>query len=60
VSEDADIAMLNLEAEGFEQMGRFQYVAARKNDVWALPVIAFGRLFLRYYETLLCYVVMAR
>jgi outer membrane protein assembly factor BamB len=60
VSEDGEIALLNLEAEGFEQMGRFQFVAGRKNDVWAHPVIANGRLYLRYNETLHCYDVKAR
>lgn len=60
VSEDGEIALLKPGAESFEQLGRFRFVSGRKNDAWAHPVIANGRLYLRYNETLLCYDVKAR
>jgi outer membrane protein assembly factor BamB len=60
LGEDGEIALLKLGAGGFEQMGRFRFVSGRRSDVWAHPVIANGRLYLRYNETLFCYDVKAR
>lgn len=60
VSEDGEIALLKPGAEGFETKGRFQFVSGRRNDVWAHPVIANGRLYLRYNETLHCNDVKAQ
>lgn len=59
-SEEGEIALLRPAAEGFAPAGRFRFVSGRKNDAWAHPVIANGRLHLRYNETLICFDVKAR
>ena len=50
-----DVVLLEPTKGGAKVVGRFPLVAARKKDAWAHPVIAGGRLFLRYHDTLYCY-----
>jgi outer membrane protein assembly factor BamB len=60
LSEEGEVALLNPGAKGFEVAGRFRLVPGRKSDAWTHPVIANGRLYLRYHETLFCYDVRVK
>ena len=60
VSEEGEVALLKAGPSGFETTGCFRLVPERKSDVWTHPVIANGRLYLRYHETLFCYDVRAK
>lgn len=60
VAEDGEIALLNPTPHGFEFAGRFRLLPERVSDAWAHPVLADGRLYLRYHETLFCFEVRAR
>jgi len=60
VSEEGEVALLQPSGAGFAFRGRFRLLPERKNDVWAHPVIAHGRLYLRHHETLFCYDLAAR
>lgn len=60
LSEQGEAVLLEPRAERFEVEGRFRLVPERKSDVWTHPVIANGRLYLRYHETLFCYDVRAK
>lgn len=57
--EDGEMALVKPAAENLEIVGRFKLVPERKSDAWAHPVIANGRLYLRYHGTLFCYDVRA-
>jgi hypothetical protein len=57
MAEDGEVALLAPAANGFEFAGRFRLVPERVSDAWAHPVIAHGRLYLRYHETLFCFQV---
>lgn len=59
LSEEGEAVLLKAGQDGFDYTGRFHLVAGRKTDVWTHPVIAHGRLYLRYQETLYCYEVRA-
>lgn len=59
LAEDGEVALLNPATNGFEFAGRFRLVPERVSDAWAHPVIAHGRLYLRYHETLFCFDVRA-
>ncbi len=60
LTQDGEMVLLKLAAAGFEYAGRFPFIAERKNDVWAHPVILDGRLYLRYHENLSCYDIRAK
>jgi outer membrane protein assembly factor BamB len=60
VSEEGEVALLRSGSSGLESAGGFRLVPERKSDVWTHPVIANGRLYLRYHETLFCYDVRAK
>jgi len=60
LSEEGEAALLNPTANGFEVLGRLRLVPERKSDAWTHPVIANGRLYLRYHETLFGYDVRAK
>lgn len=60
LSEEGEAALLHPGANEFEVAGRFRLVPERKSDAWTHPVIAHGRLYLRYHETLFCYNVRAK
>jgi len=60
VSEEGEVALLKAGSGGLESTGRFQLVPERKSDVWTHPVIANGRLYLRYHDTLFCFDGRAR
>jgi outer membrane protein assembly factor BamB len=59
LAEDGEVALLNPTANEFEFAGRFRLVPERVSDAWTHPVIARGRLFLRYHDTLFCFEVRA-
>ena len=47
------VGLVHAKPDAFEQVGEFR-VEGRGNS-WAYPVVASGKLFLRYHETLYCY-----
>ncbi len=55
LSEEGDMALLELTASAFEFKGRFRLVPERQSDVWAHPVLLDGKLYLRCHENLFCY-----
>jgi len=60
LSEEGEVVLLDTGAKAFDVTGRFRLVPERKGDAWTHPVIANGRLYLRYHETLFCYDVRPR
>jgi len=60
LSEQGEAVLLNPGMDRFEVKGRFRLVPERKSDAWTHPVIANGRLYLRYHETLFCYDVRVK
>jgi outer membrane protein assembly factor BamB len=60
LTQDGEMALLELSPAGFQFAGRFQFVTERKHDVWTHPVILDGRLYLRHHENLSCYDIRAR
>jgi outer membrane protein assembly factor BamB len=60
LSEEGEVALLKPVPDAFNVVGRFRLVPERKSDAWTHPVIADGRLYLRYQETLYCYDVRAK
>jgi outer membrane protein assembly factor BamB len=55
LTQQGEAVLLKPTAGGAEIVGRFRLVSPRKNDAWTHPVVAGGRLFLRYGGTLYCY-----
>ncbi len=55
LAEDGEVALLRPGASGFDVAGRFRLVTQRVSDAWTHPVIANGRLYLRYHQTLYCF-----
>src|SRR5688572_19214338 len=55
LGEDGEMALIKPTGEKLEIVGRFKLVPERKSDAWAHPVIANGRLYLRYHEKLSSY-----
>jgi len=57
---DGTLARINATTKGWEETGRFKIpklsaVTPKRKGVWAHPVIANGKLYLRDYELLYCY-----
>lgn len=50
-----EMMLLEPARDGVRITGRFRLVEPGRKDAWAHPVIAKGRLFLRYHDTLYCY-----
>ena len=46
--------------EGYKEKGRFDQPDRSKQNSWAHPVIAGGKLYLRDMDVLLCYDVKAK
>jgi outer membrane protein assembly factor BamB len=59
LSQEGEAALLEPSGNGFRFAGRFRLTPSRVSDAWAHPVIAGGRLYLRYHERLYCYDVRA-
>jgi len=55
LSQEGEAALLEPIAGGAKIAGRFRLVEAKENDAWAHPVIAKGRLYLRYHDALYAY-----
>jgi outer membrane protein assembly factor BamB len=60
LDERGTAALLEPGADGLQIAGRFRLFTERARDAWAHPVLAAGRLYLRYHDTLWCYDVQAR
>ena len=54
------VVMIEASPEGFKAHGRFEQPDRSKKKAWPYPVIAHGKLFLRDWDTLLCYDVKAK
>jgi len=57
LSEDGWMRLLAAGETQFQVKGAFRLAEARARDAWAHPVVYDGRLYLRYHDTLRCYVV---
>jgi len=55
LSQDGVMSLLEPGETGFQVRGRFRLAKPPKPDVWAVPVICDGRLYLRYHDALYCY-----
>lgn len=55
LSQSGEMRLIRPTRTGFEVKGRFRLTPERRDDVWAHPVIADGRLYLRDHDTLYCY-----
>ena len=60
LDETGTAGLLTLSTDGLKIAGRFRLCDDRVRDAWAHPVLADGRLYLRYHDTLWCYDVKAR
>jgi len=54
-SEDGRMSLVEATPRGFHLRGRFEQPARSNRKSWPHPVIAYGRLFLRDQDVLLCY-----
>jgi outer membrane protein assembly factor BamB len=59
LAEDGQVALVRPMPSKFEIDGLFRLVPQRVHDAWAHPVLLNGRLYLRYHDSLWCYVVHA-
>jgi hypothetical protein len=51
-----DAFLINPDPSGFKKMGEVKSaIADVKNPAWTVPVIANGKLYLRYMQQLVCY-----
>jgi outer membrane protein assembly factor BamB len=55
LSQEGEMALIKPTPQGFDFEGRFRLVPKRVTDAWAHPVIAGGKLYLRFHDTLFCY-----
>lgn len=55
LSQEGEMALVQLSTEGFTIKSRFRLTPKKVNDAWAHPVILDKKLYLRYHETLYCY-----
>jgi len=60
LDESGAVGLLEVGTDGLQIAGRFCLVADRVRDAWAHPVLADGRLYLRYHDTLWCFDVRRR
>jgi hypothetical protein len=59
LSQEGEMALVQLDAQGFALKGRFRLTPPKVTDAWTHPVILDGRLYLRYQENLYCYEIRA-
>ena len=57
--EKGEIALVKINADGYEQVGSFRIRKGSKEH-WAHPALSNGRLYVRHGEALLCYDIKAR
>jgi outer membrane protein assembly factor BamB len=57
LDEQGTAALVSLGPRGLEVSGRFQFAGPGIKDAWAHPVLLDGRLYLRYHDSLACYLV---
>ncbi|MHC4403381.1 MAG: PQQ-binding-like beta-propeller repeat protein [Planctomycetota bacterium] len=55
LDESGAVGLVELQGDGLELAGRFRVLPDRARDAWAHPVLADGRLYLRYHHALWCY-----
>jgi len=58
-SERGPIALVEATPNGYKEMGRFEQPDRSKQNAWAHPVVAGGKLYIRDWDILLCYDVKA-
>ena len=54
------VGLLEPTPEGYREKGRFNQPERRKENSWAHPVVAGGKLYLRDQDLLFCYDIQAR
>ena len=54
------VVLIEASPDGFKEHGRFEQPDRSGKTAWPYPVIAHGKLYLRDWDTLLCYDVKAR
>ncbi len=57
LDEQGTAALASPGPHGLEVSGRFQFAGPGIKDAWAHPVLLDGRLYLRYHDSLACYLV---
>jgi len=57
--EDGHMLLLEPLEDRFKTHGFFRPIDTRRQDAWAHPVVLQGHLYLRYHETLFCYLLAA-
>jgi outer membrane protein assembly factor BamB len=55
LDETGAVGLLKPGADSLEIVGHFRLFPDRVRDAWAHPVLADGRLYLRYHDALSCY-----
>jgi len=55
LDETGSVGLVKPAPGGMETVGRFRLLTDRVRDAWAHPVLADGRLYLRYHDALSCY-----
>ena len=54
-----NIFLIKPNPEAFQKIGEIKKALGKvKNSAWTVPVVANGRLYLRYLQTLVCYDLM--
>ena len=54
------VVMIEATPDGFKEHGRFEQPDRSNKTAWPYPVIAHGKLYLRDWDTLLCYDVKGK
>jgi hypothetical protein len=54
------VVLIEASPEGWKETGRFDQPARSRDNSWAQPVVAGGRLFIRDHDVLLCYDVKGK
>ncbi|NOX55914.1 MAG: PQQ-like beta-propeller repeat protein [Planctomycetes bacterium] len=60
LDERGKVGLLQLDGDGMRLVSSFRLVSRRVHDAWTHPVLANGRLYLRYHETLWCFDVRSK
>jgi outer membrane protein assembly factor BamB len=58
--ENGTVALVEATPKGYKEKGRFSQPERSSNKAWPHPVVAGGKLYLRDWDTLLCYDVKAQ
>lgn len=58
--EDGWMLLLEPGSDAFRTKGKFRFAEASRMDAWAHPVVANGKLYLRYHDRLDCFDISAK